>query len=421
MGVAIEVKDISKQFRLYNEKHTSLKERVIHGGKMPFTPFWALRDVNVDINQGETFGLLGRNGCGKSTLLKCVAGILKPTTGEIRVRGSLAAMLELGAGFQPDLSGRDNVFLNGSLLGLSRSDIEKRFDDIVAFAELEQFIDNQVKFYSSGMYVRLGFAVAVNVEPDVLLVDEVLAVGDAAFQRKCLDHVKKFQREGRTIVVVSHSPDTIRQNCERAMVMNHGNVITVDEPGEAIRVYLADLLGVGTLEGSESGGIEGNVLVIGTVQAEHGGSGARTHMYPGESLTVTADLDSLAPVPNAMATIAIHDDKNELVFASDPDDPGCEIDVPEGGGNVLFYFPEVPLLDGTYTVSVGVRSATETAIFDWKDQVTQFEVANIGRSTGRVRLPLDVSFRLRSSGLTGEVPAVGADFGPLAGWEENAS
>ncbi len=302
MGVAIEVKDISKQFRLYNEKHTSLKERVIHGGKMPFTPFWALQDVNVDINQGETFGILGRNGCGKSTLLKCVAGILKPTTGEIRVRGSLAAMLELGAGFQPDLSGRDNIFLNGSLLGLSHADIAKRFDDIVAFAELEEFIDNQVKFYSSGMYVRLGFAVAVNVEPDVLLVDEVLAVGDAAFQRKCLDHVKRFQREGRTIVVVSHGPDTIRQNCDRAMVMNHGRVITVDEPGEAIRVYLADLLGVGTLKHSDSGGIEGNVLAIGTVQAEHGGSGSRTHMYPGESLTITADVDSLAAVPDAMAT-----------------------------------------------------------------------------------------------------------------------
>ncbi len=421
MAVAIEVKKISKQFRLYDEKHTSLKERVIHGGKMPFTPFWALRDVSVDVNQGETFGILGRNGCGKSTLLKCVAGIIKPTSGEIRVRGSLAAMLELGAGFQPDLSGRDNIYLNGSLLGLPRSEIEKRFDDIVAFAGLEDFIDNQVKFYTSGMYVRLGFAVAVNVEPDVLLVDEVLAVGDAAFQRKCLDHVKKFQREGRTIVVVSHATDTIRQNCERVMVMNHGQVITVDDPGEAIRVYMADLLGVGTLEGSESGGIEGNVLMIGTVQAEHGGSGARTHMYPGESLTVTADLDSLAAVPNAMATIAIHDDKNELVFASDPDYPGCEMDVPEGGGTVRFYFPEVPLLDGTYSVSVGVRSATETSIFDWKDQVTQFEVANPGRSTGRVRLPLDVSFRLRGSGLTGEVPVVSPDFGPLAGWEESAS
>ena len=422
MAVAIEVRDISKQFRLYSEKHTSLKERVIHGGKMPYTPFWALRDVNVDIDQGVTFGILGRNGCGKSTLLKCVAGILKPTTGEIRVRGSLAAMLELGAGMQPDLSGRDNIYLNGSLLGLPHSEIEKRFDDIVAFAELEDFIDNQVKFYSSGMYVRLGFAVAVNVEPDVLLVDEVLAVGDAAFQRKCLDHIKRFQREGRTIVVVSHGTEAIRQNCSRVMVMNHGRVITIDEPGEAIRAYLADLLGVGTLEGSESGGVEGNVFAIGTVQAEHGGSGSRAHMYPGESLTIIADVDSLAAVPNAMATIAIHSSENDLVFASDPDDPACELEIPEGGGVVRFFFPEVPLLDGTYSVSVGIRSATETAIFDWKDQVTQFEVANNGRSTGQVRLPLNVSFRLRSTGATGEVPVVsGAQFAPLAGWEESAS
>ena len=407
MSVAIEVRNISKQFRLYNEKHTSLKERVIHGGKMPFMPFWALDDVSVEINEGETFGILGRNGCGKSTLLKCIAGILKPTSGEIRVRGSLAAMLELGAGFQPELSGRDNIFLNGSLLGLSRAEIQRRFDDIVAFAELEEFIDNQVKFYSSGMYVRLGFAVAVNVEPDVLLVDEVLAVGDAAFQRKCLDHVRKFQNEGRTIVVVSHGTDAIRQNCGRVMVMNHGKVITVDEPGEGIRVYLADLLGVGTLEHSDSGGIAGNVFSIGTVQAEHAGSGTRLHLLPGEALTVTADLDSLAAVNNAMATIAIHDDKGELVFASDPDDPICQMEVPEGGGVMRFYFPEVPLLDGTYSVSVGIRSLTETAIFDWKDQVATFEVVNPGRTTGRVRLPMDVSFRLRSSGHTGEVPAIG--------------
>src|SRR5271168_1328970 len=185
---------------------------------MPFTPFWALRDVSVDVNQGETFGILGRNGCGKSTLLKCVAGILKPTSGEIRVRGSLAAMLELGAGFQPDLSGRDNIFLNGSLLGLSRSDIEKRFDDIVAFAELEQFIDNQVKFYSSGMYIRLGFAVAVNVDPDLLIIDEVLAVGDERFQRKCMERIKLFQKEGRTIIFVSHSPDQVRSICDRGVV-----------------------------------------------------------------------------------------------------------------------------------------------------------------------------------------------------------
>ena len=209
------------------------------------------------MNQGETFGILGRNGCGKSTLLKCVAGIIKPTSGEIRVRGSLAAMLELGAGFQPDLSGRDNIFLNGSLLGLSRAEIEKRFDDIVAFAELEDFIDNQVKFYSSGMYVRLGFAVAVNVEPDVLLVDEVLAVGDAAFQRKCLDHVKRFQREGRTIVVVSHAPDTIRQNCERAMVMNHGTGDHRRRTGRGDPGLFGRPSRVGTLEAFRVGGHRG--------------------------------------------------------------------------------------------------------------------------------------------------------------------
>ena len=193
----------------------------------------------------------------------------------------------------------------------------------MAFAELEEFIDNQVKFYSSGMYVRLGFAVAVNVEPDVLLVDEVLAVGDAAFQRKCLDHVKKFQREGRTIVVVSHGPDTIRQNCERAMVMNHGKVITVDEPGEAHPGLPGRPPRRGHPRGLGVGRDRGQRAAIGTVQAEHGGSGDAAHMYPGESLTVTADVDSLAAVPNAMATIAIHDDKNELVFASDPDDPAC--------------------------------------------------------------------------------------------------
>jgi len=176
---------------------------------------------------------------------------------------------------------------------------------------------------------------------------------------------------------------------------------------------------VGTLEGSESGGIQGNVLAIGTVMADHGGSGARSHMYPGESLTITADLDSLAAVPNGMATIAIHDDQNEMVFASDPDDPACAIDVPEGGGIVKFSFPDIPLLDGTYSVSVGVRSATETAVYDWKDQVTKFEVANPGRATGRVHLPLEVRFQLRSTGTTGEVPAVGAEFAPLAlpGWE----
>src|SRR5437588_1472707 len=236
MASAIEVDGVSKRFRLYQEKYQSLKERAIHFGRIPYEDFWALRDINLDVQQGETFGLLGRNGSGKSTLLKCIAGILQPTDGTIETVGRLAALLELGAGFHPELTGRENVFLHASILGLTRRDIERRFDDIVAFAELEHFIDNQVKHYSSGMYVRLGFAVAVNLEPDVLVVDEVLAVGDEAFQRKCMDRVKQFQKEGRTIVFVTHDAERVRQICDRAVVLEDGRMISFGKPGEAIRV-----------------------------------------------------------------------------------------------------------------------------------------------------------------------------------------
>src|SRR5580700_1831369 len=221
--VAVDIQLVSKRFRLYHQKYTSLKERVIHAGRSPYTDLWALHDVSFEVAEGDTVGILGRNGSGKSTLLKCLCGVLQPTEGQVVVRGRLAGLLELGAGFQPDLTGRQNIYLNGSLLGLSKSNIDKIFDEIVAFAELEQFIDNQVKFYSSGMYVRLGFAVAVNVDPDILVIDEVLAVGDERFQRKCMDRVREFQDEGRTIIFVTHSPDQVRGICNRAVVLGDGH------------------------------------------------------------------------------------------------------------------------------------------------------------------------------------------------------
>src|SRR5690242_11446998 len=222
MAPAIEVLDLAKRFRLSSEKYQSLKERIIHFGATTHEELWALRDIQLAVETGTTVGLLGHNGSGKSTLLKCIAGILQPTQGEIRTVGRIAALLELGAGFHPELTGRENVFLNGSILGLSQKEIRKRFDEIVAFAELEDHVDRQVRHYSSGMYVRLGFAVAVNVDPDILLVDEVLAVGDEAFQRKCLNRVQEFQKEGRTIIVVTHVPDLVRQVCHKAAVLDHG-------------------------------------------------------------------------------------------------------------------------------------------------------------------------------------------------------
>ncbi|MGH9055305.1 MAG: ABC transporter ATP-binding protein, partial [Acidimicrobiales bacterium] len=242
MANAIEVRDVSKRFRLYHQQFKSLKERVLHGGRVPYDDLWALDHVAFAVEEGTTFGLLGHNGSGKSTLLKCIAGILQPTSGEIVTRGRVAALLELGAGFQPDLSGRENVYLNASLLGMSKRFVDSKYDEIVAFAELEPFMDNQVKYYSSGMYVRLGFAVAVNMEPDILIVDEVLAVGDELFQRKCLDRVKQFQDEGRTIVVVTHSPDLVRQVCTAAAVLDHGSLVGLGSPGEAVRSFREHLL-----------------------------------------------------------------------------------------------------------------------------------------------------------------------------------
>ena len=243
VNAAIEVADVSKRFRIYRDKPTSLKQRVL-SSRSRAEDFWALRDVALDVGEGSTFGLIGHNGSGKTTLLKCVAGILRPTSGTIRQRGRLAALLELGAGFHPELTGRENVYLNASFLGLSRRQTDAAFDDIVAFAELEDFIDNEVKFYSSGMLVRLGFAVAVHVDPDVLLIDEVLAVGDEAFQAKCLDRVRAFQREGRTIVLVTHALDTVIEICDRAAMLHHGELHAVGMPADVVREMRYVLLGV---------------------------------------------------------------------------------------------------------------------------------------------------------------------------------
>ncbi|MGH8890340.1 MAG: ABC transporter ATP-binding protein, partial [Acidothermaceae bacterium] len=214
--IAVRVDNVSKRFRLYHERNQSLKAAMMRGGRANYDEFWALKDVSLEVPTGTTFGLIGQNGSGKSTLLKCMAKILRPDQGSISVHGKVSALLELGAGFHQELSGRENVYLNGSILGLSKKQIDAKFDEIVDFAGLEKFIDTPVKNYSSGMYVRLGFSVAINVDPDVLLVDEVLAVGDENFQRKCSEKFADLRASGKTIVLVSHGLDTVRTMCERA-------------------------------------------------------------------------------------------------------------------------------------------------------------------------------------------------------------
>lgn len=235
----VRLEGVSKRFVLLRDK--SVKERLLNvsTSRTHRQEFWALRDIDLSITAGTTVGLVGHNGSGKSTLLKLVGGILRPTSGSVARRGRLAALLELGAGFHPDLTGRENVYLNAALLGMSRQETRAAFDRIVEFSGVEAFIDTAVKFYSSGMYVRLAFAVAVHVDPDLLLVDEVLAVGDEAFQAKCLDKIREFQQEGRTIVLVSHAAAQVEELCDRVAVLHHGAMIFDGDASEGIRVLRA--------------------------------------------------------------------------------------------------------------------------------------------------------------------------------------
>jgi ABC-2 type transport system ATP-binding protein len=236
---AIEVHDVAKRFKLIHERNSTLKAMVFNGFKRTVhEEFWALKGVSFDVKEGSTYGLVGHNGSGKSTLLKCMARIYRPNRGDITMRGRVSALLELGAGFHPELSGRENVYLNGSILGMTKREIDKRFDDIVSFAGLEDFIDTPVKNYSSGMFVRLGFSVAITVEPDILMVDEVLAVGDESFQLRCMEKFAELRRSGRTIVIVSHGLDAVRNICDRAAWLDHGSLMKEGEAHDVVTAYL---------------------------------------------------------------------------------------------------------------------------------------------------------------------------------------
>jgi ABC-2 type transport system ATP-binding protein len=398
--VAVDVRDVSKRFRLAHGRYNSIKERLIHGGRAPTEDFWALRDVSFQVREGETVGILGRNGSGKSTLLKCVCGVLQPTSGEVEVRGKLAGLLELGAGFQQDLTGRENIYLNGSMLGMSKKEVDRVFDDIVDFSELEEFIDGPVKFYSSGMYVRLGFAVAVNVNPDILVIDEVLAVGDERFQRKCIDRVKFFQTEGRTILLVTHSPDQVRAICDRAVVLSHGNIVIDGPPGESVRIFREGLLEEeGTLQVPEEVPEEpGPIKVVTGPDVEHPVRLTyAAHTYPrfeevpylstGDSITFGVGYHASIATDDVVFSLELRDNDGNAFLKTDTDIIGVRFDLPVGPGLVNFVMDDVPLLDGTFTYSVGILSKGGV-LFDWREPAGTFEVMSPGKATGFITLPV---------------------------------
>ncbi|HEY3241090.1 MAG TPA: ABC transporter ATP-binding protein [Acidimicrobiia bacterium] len=395
MAAAIEIEGLSKTFRLYREKYNSVKERMLNLGRNRYQEFKALDAVDLAIEAGTTVGILGHNGSGKSTLLKCIAGILQPTAGTVRTSGRLAALLELGAGFHPELTGRENVYLNGSLLGLNRAYVDRVFDEIVAFAGLEQFIDTPVKHYSSGMYVRLGFAVAINVDPEILLVDEVLAVGDEAFQRKCIDKVRSFQAENRTIVVVTHAADLVRQMCHRAAALDHGKLVIEGDPNEVIRTFRERLMtGITSaadidrrLATSELSPVWGKARIVeaDVVYA----SSERHNAQAGEPLRIDVVLEAAEPVDDLVLGIAVYSSMGQLVYGTNTDILGADLGILEGRKTVSFRFEQVPLLDGTYALTFGAHTRGGLNYDQWEAR-RHFEVAAPGRDVGLVRLPVEV-------------------------------
>ncbi len=398
---SIEIEHVSKIYKKHSEPTKTLKDKVFSFRDNKTEKFLALDAVHFSVSVGETIGILGHNGSGKSTLLKCIAGTIRPTSGVVRVRGRLSALLELGAGFHPDLTGRENVYLNGSILGFTKQRIDQIFDEIVAFAELEDFIDSQVKHYSSGMYARLGFAVAVNLEPDVLLVDEVLAVGDEAFQRKCIERVRGFQLEGRTILLVTHAPELVRQLCDRSVVLDHGKMLHVGDVSEGVAVYRRSLAnrGIEVPDDPAEAETEGpavptkDTVAIQRVWVEPPPDGRSAHQ-PGDRVSVGLRYRASEEVQGLRGRFILHShDGILLANISTLDIRGSDIALSAESSEeeIVFTINDLPLMDGRYFVTLLLQDQTETFEYARSEQEIAFDVSSGGPVTGRVAFDMAVT------------------------------
>jgi ABC-2 type transport system ATP-binding protein len=372
---AIEIHNLWKTFRLYQEKNQYLKAAVLRGRRARYEDFWALKEVSFDVPFGSTLGIIGSNGSGKSTLLKCLAGILSPDKGSVQINGRISALLELGAGFHLDLSGRENVYLNGAILGLSKREVTEKFDDIVEFAGLGKFIDTPVKNYSSGMIVRLGFAVAANVEPEILLIDEVLSVGDQSFQLRCIERIEKFRQEGKTMVFVSHSLAQVQQLCENAIWIEKGEVrgqgramdVVMDYSGES---HHAVEKNEGEL-GERWGSGEATITKVEILDAD--GNPIKL-LITGKSTTIRVSFDSHLPIKQPVVGIRFTHLLGPVIWGTNTRRRGEFIESISGPGYVDINIPELPLLEGTYDLTVALSDHTELLAFDHWERRIRFDV-----------------------------------------------
>ena len=372
--LALEVDHVTKTFRLHHEKTNSLKQ-LITGGRTRFDEFTALKDVSFEVAEGEVFGVIGQNGSGKSTVLKCMAGILQPNKGEVRVHRRMSALLELGAGFHPELSGRENVFLNAAILGMSRRDIAARFDDIVDFSGLHSFIDTPVKTYSSGMYIRLAFAVAINVDPRLLIVDEILAVGDVTFQQRCMEKFVEFRNDGRTIVLVTHDLTSVKNMCDRAIWLKGGEISGEGDPTELVEQYTEMMLGDN--QRVSHGGTRrdtGEIKVTAVEMHVNGNPTPVKRCRTGDQVRLTLHYRASTAVAAPVFGIEIERLGGSTVTAPCTRDVGEVPKALRGDGVVVIDLADVPLLSGTYDLHTEITDFNRSHVYDHLHVALRFDV-----------------------------------------------
>jgi ABC-type polysaccharide/polyol phosphate transport system ATPase subunit len=419
---AIEVRGVRKTYRRYGRRRqfATLKSALLSGRVLgdlrPDETFDALKGVSFDVASGKTFGIVGRNGSGKSTMLKLIAGIGRPTEGTVAVKGRLSALIELGAGFHPEISGRDNVYINGMMLGLSKREVAARFEEIVSFAELEEFIDAPVKTYSSGMYLRLGFSVAIHVDPDVLLVDEVLAVGDEAFTHKCLDKFAELRRRGRTVLLVTHSLDLVTRFCDEALWLDGGVARMQGDPKRVVDAYLLAVAGVDnhTLGEAESGralsaspdragasaardlpsdmstAVEGRwgsrEVEITSVEFVGNGGQAAHVFYSGDPIEIRLQVRAREPVSDLVFGVGIFNADGVCCYGTNTDIEGAASGAMSGEGQVRFTVERLDLVAGSYKVDVAAHRKNG-APYDYHRLLHTLRVVSPLKETGIFRPP----------------------------------
>ena len=383
----IAIDGVSRRFKVYPRQSRTLKDLVLARGAMKPTEVWALRDVSFAVEPGHAIGLIGRNGSGKTTLLRLLSGIIKPTGGRVEVGGRVGSLLELGAGFHPDFTGRENVYLNGSILGLRRADIRRSLDEIVAFAELERFIDLPVRTYSSGMYMRLGFAIAAHLDSDVLLLDEVFAVGDESFQRKCFGKIFEFKQRGGTIVFVSHDASSVERLCERAVLLREGRLEFDGSTHDAIVRYHKQLADERDPEERTAGLREwgSGEVRIAAVELVGPDGEERRQFLSGEPFAVRLHLTAARPVPPPRLRFELRDESNLLLAAGAQDTAALGF---EGSGECLLRFevPELPLADGRFRLRFGLADPSGEHLYHQLDEAASFVVIPGGAERGVLRL-----------------------------------